>query len=67
MVQLMERRVLKDFIPSSDEGSDPEILGVLDNNLLFEADEEDSSFGRTSTYLWKTDGTEAGTIKIQKK
>ena len=60
-------RVLKDFRPSSDEGSDPEILGVLDNNLLFEADEEDNSFGGTSTYLWKTDGTEAGTIKIQKK
>ena len=60
MVQNLTPSLIKDIKPGS-ESSNPDLLGAVNGNLLF------STFNTSSlnTQLWKTDGSEAGTVVIQ--
>ncbi len=60
MVQNLTPSLIKDINPGN-ESSNPDFLGAVNGNLLF------STFNTNSlnTQLWKTDGSEAGTVLIQ--
>ncbi|MGB3756385.1 MAG: ELWxxDGT repeat protein [Rivularia sp. (in: cyanobacteria)] len=53
--------LVKDINPGS-ESSNPDLLGTVNGNLLFSTFFTPPAF---NTQLWKTDGSEAGTVVIQ--
>ena len=53
--------LIKDIEPGNDSSS-PNLLGIANGNLIFSTSDFPNS---TSTELWKTDGTEAGTVLIE--
>ncbi len=59
MVQNLIPSLIKDINPGN-ESSNPDFLGAVNGNLLF------STFNTSSlnTQLWKTDGSEAGTVLV---
>ena len=60
MNQNLTPSLIKDINPGADS-SNPDLLGVANGNLLF------STFNTNTlnTQLWKTDGSEAGTVVIE--
>jgi len=51
---------VKDINTASGAGSAPNALTVLNNALYFSADD-----GVTGRELWKTDGTDTGTMQVE--
>lgn len=60
MNQNLTPSLIKDINPGS-ESSNPDFLGVVNGNLVFAT----SNTRSLNTKLWKTDGSEAGTVVIE--
>ena len=57
--------MVKDIYPSGSNSSEPQHLTNVNGTLFFQAGERQWPYDRINDELWKSDGTEAGTVMVE--